>query len=406
MNTETLQDNAILSVSELNRAVSQTLSRTFPLVTVRGEISNFTRAASGHWYFTLKDAGAQVRAVMFKGRAQYVDWVPREGDRVEVRATIGLYEARGDFQLGVEAMRRAGVGDLYAEFLRIKDKLAAEGLFASERKLPLPRFPRRIGVVTSLQAAALRDVLTTLQRRAPHVSVVLYPVLVQGAGAAEKMTNMLSIANQRAEVDVLLLVRGGGSIEDLWAFNDESLARAIATSTIPIISGVGHETDFTIADFAGSVRAATPTAAASLAVPDRQTLIEQTQGLWQRGQRATERRLQNDAQRLDRWQRDLLSAHGWLERWRWVWQTMQQRFVQAVLHEQRLRQQRLQGFAQALHLLNPQQVLERGYSIVLNDAGQVVSSATQTAVGANLEVQFAQGRVNTTVTQVSLPVAQ
>lgn len=406
MNIETLQDNAILSVSELNRAVNQTLSRTFPLVTVRGEISNFTRAASGHWYFTLKDAGAQVRAVMFKGRAQHVDWVPREGDRVEVRATIGLYEARGDFQLGVEAMRRAGVGDLYAEFLRIKDKLVAEGLFASERKLPLPRFSRRVGVVTSLQAAALRDVLTTLQRRAPHVSVVLYPVPVQGAGAAEKMTNMLSVANQRAEVDVLLLVRGGGSIEDLWAFNDEQLARAITASAIPIISGVGHETDFTIADFAASVRAATPTAAASLAVLDRQTLLEQTQGLWQRIQRATERRLQTYAQRLDRWQRDLLSAHGWLERWRWAWQTMQQRFVQAVLREQRLRQQHLQSVEQALHLLNPQQVLERGYSIVLNEAGQVLSAATQTAVGTRLQVQFAQGRVETTVTKVSLPVAK
>ena len=244
-----------LSVSQLNRAVAALLERGLPPLGVVGEISNFTRAASGHWYFTLKDAGAQVRAVMFRGRAQGVGFVPREGDRVEVRALAGLYAARGDFQLTVEAMRRAGAGDLYQRFLQTKERLQREGLFEAERKRALPALPRAVGVVTSPQAAALRDVLTTLRRRAPQVPVILYPSAVQGADAPAGLLAALVAAGARGECDVLLLVRGGGSIEDLWAFNDEALARAIAASPVPVVSGVGHETDFTIADFVADARA-------------------------------------------------------------------------------------------------------------------------------------------------------
>ncbi|MGB6054170.1 MAG: exodeoxyribonuclease VII large subunit, partial [Burkholderiaceae bacterium] len=225
----------VLSVSTLNLAVARMLERNFPLCWVGGEISNFTRAVSGHWYFTLKDDAAQVRAVMFRGRAQYAGFTPREGERVEVRATVTLYAARGDFQLNVEAIRRAGLGNLYEAFLRLKEQLTAEGLFDPARKRPLPVFARTVGIVTSPQAAALSDVLTTLARRAPHVRVILYPTPVQGAGAAEKIRAAIELASRRAECDLLLVCRGGGSIEDLWAFNDEGVARAIAGCALPVI---------------------------------------------------------------------------------------------------------------------------------------------------------------------------
>nr|HPU52296.1 exodeoxyribonuclease VII large subunit [Burkholderiaceae bacterium] len=265
----------VFSVSQLNRLVADLLETGCPPLWVSGEISNFTRAASGHWYFTLKDASAQVRCVMFRSRAQSVGFVPREGDKVEARGLPGLYQARGDFQLGVEQMRRAGDGDLYQQFLRIKERLLAEGLLESERKRVPPALPRRVGVVTSLQAAALRDVLATLRARAPQIPVVLYPTPVQGADAPASLVAALQTASRRAECDVLLLVRGGGSIEDLWAFNDERVARAVAACSMPVICGVGHETDFTIADFVADVRAPTPTAAASAAVPARNELLAQ-----------------------------------------------------------------------------------------------------------------------------------
>ena len=254
---ETGSGAAVLSVSALNQAVARMLERTFPLAWISGEVSNFTRAASGHWYFTLKDDAAQVRAVMFRGRAQYADFTPREGDRVEVRALVTLYAARGDYQLGVEAIRRAGVGNLYEAFLALKAKLEAEGLFEAASKRPIPAFARTIGIVTSPQAAALHDVLSALQRRAPHCRIVIYPTPVQGVGAGERIAAAITAAAARNESDVLLVCRGGGSIEDLWAFNHEAVARAIVACPMPVISGVGHETDFTIADFAADVRAPT-----------------------------------------------------------------------------------------------------------------------------------------------------
>ncbi|MBN9463613.1 MAG: exodeoxyribonuclease VII large subunit, partial [Burkholderiales bacterium] len=311
----------ILTVSRLNRVVAGLLQRSLPPVWVSGELSNVMRAASGHWYFTLKDASAQVRAVMFRGRAQYVDFVPREGDHVEVRAQVSLYEPRGDFQLVVEAMRHAGDGDLYRRFLLLKARLQAEGLFEAGRKRALPAAPCTVGIVTSAQAAALRDVLTTLRRRAPEVGVIVYPTLVQGAAAPAAIVAALAAAARRAECDVLLLVRGGGSIEDLWAFNDEAVARAVAASTIPVVSGVGHETDFTIADFVADARAPTPTAAAALAVPDRRESMRRAQRLGEQLARAWARRLETLDQRLDtaarllkspsaQWQARALRLHG------------------------------------------------------------------------------------------------
>ena len=289
----------VLTVSEVNRRIAGLLERNFPLGWVRGEISNFTRAASGHWYFSLKDAGAQIRCVMFKGRNQYADFTPREGEAVEVRALVTMYEARGELQLSVEGIRRAGLGNLYEAFLRLKAALEAQGLFDPERKRPLPRHPRAIGVVTSLQAAALRDVLTTLRRRAPHVPVIVYPVPVQGAGASDRIAAMLDTVNARAEVDVVILCRGGGSIEDLWAFNEEPVARAVAASEIPIVAGVGHETDVTIVDFVADVRAPTPTGAAELVSPDRARMLRDVGRDWDALSAQFRRQLDRRAQTVD-----------------------------------------------------------------------------------------------------------
>src|SRR5215831_13386333 len=264
----------VLSVSALNRSVRDLLEHRFPLVWVGGEISNLVQARSGHLYFSLKDDLAQVRCVMFRSRGFALEWQPRDGIQVEVRAVLTLYEARGDFQLNVEFMRSAGLGALYEAFVRLRDKLEREGLFASALKRPLPAYPRTIGIVTSPAAAALRDVLTTLRRRNPSIPIIVYPTLVQGDGAPPEIVAALATAGRRAECDVLILCRGGGSIEDLWAFNDEGVARALRACPIPVVVGVGHETDFTIADFAADVRAPTPTAAAELVSPSRAELAE------------------------------------------------------------------------------------------------------------------------------------
>ncbi len=297
----------VVPVSALNRAIGTMLERSFPLVWVAGEVSNFTRAASGHWYFSIKDAQAQMRCVMFRGRAQYAEFTPREGDRIEVRALVTMYEPRGELQLNVEAVRRTGQGRLYEAFLRLKAQLEAEGLFAAERKRALPTHPRAIGIVTSLQAAALRDVLTTLSRRAPHIPVIVYPAPVQGVGVSGKLAAMVDAANARREVDVLIVCRGGGSIEDLWAFNEEVLARAIAESAIPVVSGVGHETDFTIADFAADVRAPTPTGAAELVSPQRVLLLRELDQRHATLARGFGRMMERRAQQLDWLARRLVS---------------------------------------------------------------------------------------------------
>ncbi len=426
----------ILTVSQLNRTVAGLLERSLPLIWVSGELSNLTRAASGHWYFSLKDAGAQVRAVMFRGRTQRVDFVPRDGDRVEVRALVTLYEPRGDFQLGVEVMRRAGAGDLHQRFLELKAKLQAEGLFDASRKRGLPRQPRCIGIVTSPQAAALRDVLTTLSRRAPQVPVVIYPALVQGAEAPAALRLALGRALARSECDVLLLVRGGGSLEDLWAFNDEALARAVAASPIPVISGVGHETDFTIADFVADLRAPTPTAAAELACVDRGDLIAEVQALGERAGLALERSLARAAQRLDlamvrlrppsaKWrerahrlgllQARLLSTarenlsrrQGRLERAEARMRSPSTEAAQlrldaacARLHQSfsrlsAVRETRARELSNALELVSPLAVLARGYAIVEDSQGRVLRDIEGLVAGSDLNVRLERAVLRT-----------
>ena len=432
----------MLTVSELNRAARQLLEQSFPLAWVAGEISNFTQAASGHLYFSLKDREAQVRCVMFRNRLQQLEWSPANGMQVEVRALVTLYEARGDFQLNIESMRRAGQGALFEAFVRLKQKLDAEGLFDPSRKKPLPRFPRQIGIITSLAAAALRDVLTTLRRRNPGIPVVIYPAPVQGEGAALQLAASIGNANRRAECDVLILCRGGGSIEDLWAFNEEALARAIAASQIPLVSGVGHETDFTIADFVADLRAPTPTAAAIATVPDREELTVAVHNLARRLSGDLHRMMQARAQRVDHAALRLQHpATRMIERARTLLHFRRRlglalpaqlkslasetavlggRLVRAAPRtadhaelvdrargalKQAMRgtlrncEVRVMQFAESLLHLDPNAVLARGYSLVRDASGMVVRDGGKLSSGDAVSIAFAKGWADAEITR-------
>jgi exodeoxyribonuclease VII large subunit len=381
----------ILTVSELNRLAREVLEQSFPLFWVSGEISNFTRAASGHWYFSLKDAGAQVRCVMFKGRNSYVDFLPREGDKIEARGTVTLYEARGDFQLTVEFIQKAGLGALFEAYERLKQTLSAQGLFDTSSKKPISLYPTAIGIITSADAAALRDVLTTLRRRNPSVAIIIYPTPVQGNGAAQRIANAIQLANQRAEVNTLIVCRGGGSLEDLWQFNEEVVARAIYQSNIPIISGVGHETDFTIADFVADLRAATPTAAAELACTDiasmHNRLIYLSQSLYQR----IEKLIHTQAQRVDYLSKRLISPAQTINASKKHLQQLGFRINAGIEKQLRFHHNLLQSKADRLRLLNPNEVLNRGYAIVKNMEQTVITNSQQLSDGQRIQITFSRG---------------
>lgn len=430
----------ILTVAQLNQAVNHLLEDSFTMCWVRGEISNFTSASSGHWYFTLKDEAASVRAVMFRGRAVATGFTPKVGDSVELKARVTLYEARGEYQLQVEQLRRAGLGTLFEAFVALKNKLAAEGLFAAEAKRALAPYPKAIGIITSLGAAALHDVLTALARRAPHVPVIIYPALVQGAGAALQLRQALALANDRKEVDTLLLVRGGGSLEDLFSFNDEALARDLAASVIPVVSGVGHETDFTIADFVADVRAPTPTAAAELVCATRQSLSERVWLAARQTDQLLSRLLERLAQRVDRAALGVVApgqrlAHQ-LEKVSGLGRRLASAFdkqreyarsrqarahlrlssalpdlspvrlrllraateLQAGQSRLLLRQQgRLESASAQLRALSPEHTLARGYAIVRTTEGQILRDALNAQFGQTLELTLAQGALTVKV---------
>lgn len=429
----------VISVSELNRLARAAIERSLPLTWVSGEMSNLRRYDSGHWYFTLKDANAQVDCVMFRHKAQHIDWQPADGMKVEVRALATVYEARGKYQINVEAMRRAGLGALYEAYERLKAKLEAEGLFAEERKRELPVMPRAIGVVTSPQAAALRDVLTTLKRRMPSIPVVIYPTPVQGEGSAAKIMQAIATASIRAEqdqCDVLIVCRGGGSIEDLWSFNEEVVARAIHACSIPVVSGVGHETDFTIADFVADARAPTPTAAAELVSPDHVELRAQTGQFARALARVMQRMLEDRMQKLDYLTRRLAHPGQRLRErathlahlvtrmtgvWKrefdgrtWLLQSVSQRMriarpdvraarrdVSEMSRQLRDAMRRRLEFAQSqlanthgrLKNLDPQQVLERGYSITEKIDGSIVRDSGRLGIADDIRITFAAGSV-------------
>lgn len=425
-----------LTVSELNASVSSLLG-TLGSIRVEGELSGITVAASGHWYFSLRDSGASVRAVMFRTASRTVAFRPMEGQRVVARARLGLYESRGDFQLQVEYLEPAGPGDLFARFQALKERLASEGLFDPELKRALPAVIGHVGVVTSLGAAALHDVLTTLRARDPGVAVTIYPSLVQGAGAPAALVDALEHANAHGAADVLLLVRGGGSIEDLWSFNDETLARAIRASALPVISGVGHETDFTIADFVADVRAATPTAAATLVTSPRIDRMRAVQGLANRLADAVRNVIDRQAQHLDMaarmlqsprqlWEREFAAVHlaahrlthatrQAIDRQATAFDHLANRLVApdvaaasarlerqclalAAAQKQRIHWQReqIESRATALALVDPASVLRRGYAIVRRiDDGAIIRSATQVNADDLLSIELGEGHVTT-----------
>jgi exodeoxyribonuclease VII large subunit len=414
-------------VAALLLAVGDALAARFGALSVRGEIAGFARAASGHCYFTLKDtdgAAASLRCAMFRRAAGLMDFAPADGQQVELRGRLAVYDARGELQFIAEAMRPLGAGNLYEQFLRLKAKLEAEGLFDPARKRPLPGFARRIGVVTSLGAAALHDVLTTLARRAPQVRVLVYPSPVQGAEAPAALVRALALAATRNEVDLLILARGGGSLEDLWAFNDERVVRAVAASALPLVCGVGHETDFTLADLAADLRAPTPTAAAELAAPAQAVLRARLDALAQRAMRQMSRRLEAHAQRLDaralqlarpaqglalhqqrldrlqsRLRAAVLALLGAQQRTATQWAT---RLAQAHRQRRTQAQSRLAVLQARLESLAPQRVLQRGYAWVADEAGRPIVSAHSLQPGQSVRAVWHDGRASATVSSVEL----
>lgn len=433
----------VSSVSELLGQIRHLVESSIPLGWVAGEVSNLVRAASGHLYFTLKDERAQIRCAMWRNRAQLLPFQLAEGMHVEVRAQGTVYEARGDLQLSVENVRRAGQGSLYEAFLKLKARLESEGLFDAARKRPIPALPRAVGIVTSPAAAALRDVLASLARRASHLPVIVYPTPVQGETAGEQIAAAIRVAGVRAKqdgIDLLLVCRGGGSIEDLWSFNHEAVARAIAESPIPVISGVGHETDTTIADFAADLRAATPTAAAEIATAGWLVLRERLPRLASDLRRAGQRRLREASQRIDELQRRLAHPRTRLARSAERLSAMQVRLQQARDHCLRTRRvrveslaallaaraprieplrvqlaaserglmrgmawqlagarQRLDGLAARLTALDPDAVLSRGYAIVRTEDGGIVRDAATVPHGAKLDIQLAASHLHAKV---------
>ncbi len=406
-------------VGTLLRAIADSLEARFNPVAVLGEVSGFSRAASGHCYFSLKDEQGQIRCAMFRRAAGLLNFSPRDGQLVELRGRLGVYEPRGELQMVVESMQQAGQGNLFEQFLKLKARLEAEGLFDAGRKKALSLLPRAIGIVTSLGAAALHDVVTALQRRAPHIPVVIYPASVQGAQAPDELRQALRKAYQRAEVDVLLLVRGGGAMEDLWAFNDEQLARCLVASPVPVVCGVGHETDFTIADFCADLRAPTPTAAAEMCAQPQKVWLDALELAQDRLQNSVERQLQANGQRLD-WAASRVSRPSHLvtrQQARLAGQTQRLRHAlksgiqheksllqglllavpQALTQAMQYQQRRLERAQLRLGPLDPKLVLQRGYAWLADMQGQAISSAGATQPGQALRATLADGEVDLTV---------
>jgi exodeoxyribonuclease VII large subunit len=385
------------TVSDLTHYIKDLLEFDPPLQDVRltGEISNYSRAASGHLYFTLKDSGAALSCVMWRSAAGRLTWQPEQGAAALAHGAISIYPARGVYQLYVDQLHPAGLGDLHARFEQLRNQLQAEGLFDVERKRELPTYPRALGIVTSPQAAALRDVLNVLRRRYPLVRVLLAPTLVQGEQAPPQIVAALQTLDARDDVDLILLVRGGGSLEELWAFNDEMVARAIAACCHPVVSGVGHETDFTIADFVADLRAPTPSAAAELAVPDRAELRRRIQTRVTRLEGNVEQRLDQAREALGHQQRALqrLSPRTRLDTHRQQVDDLSYRANRAVSHSLALRRAGLAGLQSRLVALSPLATLERGYAVVWHeDSGDVVRSVDQVSEGDELLIRVHDGQ--------------
>jgi len=397
------REGYIYTVSELTREIKVLLETTIPVIWVEGEVSNFKLHPSGHMYFSLKDEQAQIAAVMWRGRNMGLRFMPEDGMKVLVQGRVTVYEKRGTYQLDVLRLQPAGVGELQLAFEQLKNRLREEGLFAPEHKKPLPRFPERVGIVTSAAGAALQDILNISRRRLPSIELILRPVLVQGEGAAEDIARAIAEFNEYGQVDVIIVGRGGGSLEDLWAFNEEVVARAIYASRIPVVSAVGHEVDFTIADFVADLRAPTPSAAAELVVPDRQQLAQTLRAQVLRAYQAVTAQLARGRERLNA----VRSSYGFRRPEDIVHQQQQRlddltrMLAGAVSHLLALSTQRHQGLTMRLESLGPNAVLARGYAICFKlETGEVVRASEQTAAGEAVGVQLARGRIDAQVTIV------
>lgn len=390
------------TVTDLTRYLKELIEEDHLLrdVWVVGEVSNISRPSSGHLYFTIKDSSASLRCVMWRSGVVQQKWLPREGDSLEVHGYIGVYEVGGVYQLYADLLRPVGEGALYQEFLRLKARLEAEGLFAPERKRSIPELPRKIGIVTSSSGAALRDILNTIRRRFPLVEVILAPTPVQGVEAPMGIVSALVKLERLASPDVIILARGGGSIEDLWAFNDERVARAIVATTVPVITGIGHETDFTIADFAADLRAPTPTAAAELATPNKSDILAYLAALQSNMNREILYNLSNLRGTFNNISNRLAlrSPQGNIRSDRQTLDELVRRIDVALTHSLQVRQIQINAAGQRLSSLNPRSILGRGFAILTQSNGQVVLSAGQVTPNETLDVQVSNGAFGVTVT--------
>lgn len=400
INSSKPNEAKVFSVKEINRLVRELLEQSFPSFWISGEISNFISASSGHWYFSLKDDEAQVRCTMFKNKNMAADWVPKNGEKIEAKCFIGLYEARGEYQLNIELIRHAGIGLLSEAFNQLKEKLLKEGLFETSRKKLIPQFPKSIGVITSPTGAAIEDILITLKRRSPHIPIFIYPSLVQGKEAPLAIVKAIETANIRMECDVLILARGGGSIEDLWAFNEEIVARAIVASKIPTITGVGHETDTTIADFVSDLRAPTPTGAAELVTSHTVELIKTIQVYKNQLNKVMAGLIRELMQKIDYLEKRLISPRQQIQRQKEQIHQYIQRINQSMKNAMIQYRLNIDKLKLNLDHLSPHAVLSRGYSIITNVDGQIVNNANQLKLDDKIRIQLNHGQADATISDL------
>ena len=391
----------IFSITEINKLVKDLLQDNFPSIWVKGEISNFIEASSGHWYFSLKDDGAQVRCTMFRGKNNQVKWIPKNGDLIEAQCNIGLYEQRGDYQLNVSSLQQAGLGKLFEEFNQLKQKLNEEGLFDEEQKKLLPPHPNSIGVITSPDTSVLRDIITTLNRRNKSLKVIIYPTPVQGKMAPQGIISAIKSANQRREVDILILCRGGGSIEDLWSFNDESVAREIFLSRLPIISAIGHQTDITISDFVADLRAPTPTAAAEIISTSYEELLGDLEYFKSNLFNIVQNKIEQLTQRIDFLEKGLVSPAQKIASQLDLVLALRNRMQVTISSQLEKYREQIKSYKQNLSHLNPNEILSRGYSIILSHNKKIINNTSAMSVSDKIKIKFHKGIAEASITKIN-----
>ena len=391
----------IFSITEINKLVKELLRDNFPTIWVKGEISNFIEASSGHWYFSLKDNNAQVRCTMFRGKNNNVKWNPKNGDLIEAQCNIGLYEQRGDYQLNISSLQQAGLGKLFEEFNQLKQKLDKEGLFDEKQKKALPSYPNSIGVITSSDASVLRDVITTLKRRNKLLKIIIYPTPVQGKEAPEGIIDAIKIANQRNEVDILILCRGGGSIEDLWSFNNELVAREIFSSKLPIISAIGHQTDITISDFVADLRAATPTAAAEIISLSHEELLGNLEYFKSNLISIIQNKIEQLNQKIDFLEKALISPTQKIAKQYDSILAFKSRMQVTMNSQLEKYKEQIRSYKQNLDHLNPNEILSRGYSIILNQKKKIINNTSAMNVNDKIKIKFYEGNAEANITKIN-----